>query len=95
MHAIDTALGVETQVTQMKRILLIAATFSLASAAPSHAQTPTPETRALNARLGVEINANIQCMTSAFAMQDQLTAAQSEVKRLTEKYEPKAEENKK
>lgn len=49
----------------------------------------TPHIRALNARLGTEINAGFQCMVSAFTLQDQLSAAQAEVKRLTDKYEKK------
>lgn len=52
----------------------------------------SPEVRALNMRVGAEINSNLQCSTAALTLQDQLQTAQAEVKRLTEKYEPKAKD---
>lgn len=52
----------------------------------------SPEVRALTLRVGSEINSSIQCATQAFAIQDKLTAVEAEVKRLTDKYEPKPTE---
>lgn len=51
----------------------------------------TPQVRALNLRISSEINTNLQCTTAAFDLQDKLAAAQAEIKRLTDKYEPKKE----
>lgn len=65
---------------------LIAAIAMLAT--PALAQ-PTPETQALQAKLMQELNAALQCSAMAITLQQQLATAQSEVKRLTEKYEPK------
>jgi hypothetical protein len=47
----------------------------------------TPQIRAMSARIGAEINANLQCNISALELQDKLKAAEAEVKRLTDKYE--------
>lgn len=54
----------------------------------------SPQIRALNLRISSEINTNMQCTTAAFDLQDKLSVAQSEVKRLTDKYEPKKNEAK-
>lgn len=54
----------------------------------------TPQVRALNLRISTEINSNLQCATAAFDLQDKLSVAQSEVKRLTDKYELKKNEAK-
>lgn len=55
----------------------------------------TPQVRALNLRISTEVGANLQCTTVAFDLQDKLSASQAEVKRLTDKYEPKPDEPKK
>lgn len=51
----------------------------------------SPQVRALNLRVGFEVNSNLKCSTMAIDLEDKLAAAQLEIKRLTEKYEPKKE----
>lgn len=51
----------------------------------------TPLERSLFSRVHAEVNANIQCVTTATELNDKLLAAQAEIKRLTDKYEPKPE----
>lgn len=59
----------------------------------AHAQQPpSPEVRALNARLNDQGNMCQQYATAAFGLQDKLAASEAEVKRLIEKYEPKKDE---
>ncbi len=60
---------------------------------PVLAQTPTPEVQALGQKLMAEINANIQCTTAGISLQQQLVAAQAQIKALQDKYE-KPEEKK-
>lgn len=50
-----------------------------------------PGERALLQKLNVEINNTLQCATSAFALQDQLSAAQARIKAMEEKYEAKTQ----
>lgn len=71
--------------------LILIASFCVMAVGAANAQQPlpSPEIRALNMRVGTEINANLQCSTNSITLQDKLTAADAEVKRLTEKYEPK------
>lgn len=57
--------------------------------APSQQQPPGE--RALLQKLNVEINNTLQCATSGFALQDQLSAAQAHIKALEEKYEAKTQ----
>lgn len=59
----------------------------------AHAETQSAESRALTLRIGQEVNASLQCSTQAFILQDKLAAAEAEVKRLTDKYEPKKEDD--
>ena len=72
----------------MKRLLalaIICVPFSVqAQEAPQ-----SPRERALSQRVLTEINNSLQCTTIAEGLADQLKAAQAEVKRLTDKYEPK------
>lgn len=49
----------------------------------------TPQMRALNMRISSEVNTNLQCATFVFDLQDKLATLQAEVRRLTDKYEPK------
>ncbi len=77
------------------RKILIAALILLPVSASAQQAPESPQVRALNMRIGAEINANLQCSTAVVSLQDQLTAAQAENKRLADKYEPKKEEPKK
>lgn len=52
----------------------------------------SPQVRALSGRLNIELNTSMQCTITVFTLQDQLTVAQSEIKRLSEKYEPKKDD---
>lgn len=54
---------------------------------------PTPELRALNERVNKEIMSGLQCSTYNYVLEDRVKAAEAEVKRLSEKYEPKKEES--
>ena len=78
------------------KILFVAAAltaiFMLAMNAASRAQqAPTPQVQALSNKLMQEINANLQCAEQAVYVQQQIAAAQAEIKRLTDKYEAKAD----
>jgi hypothetical protein len=83
------------------KILLVSAIlvslFMMAMNAATRAQNApaTPQVQALSQRLMGEINANLQCNAAAIEGQQQLAVANAEVKRLTDKYEPKAAEGKK
>lgn len=68
---------------------LLALTIGVAHVAAQQAP-PTPEVYALQVRVNQEINANLQCNAAAFSLQQQLAAAQTEIKALKEKYEPEA-----
>ena len=64
---------------------------------PSHAQqsvqiTPEATIKALTGRLNQEVNNSTQYTAAAITLQDKLTASEAEVKRLTEKYEPKKDD---
>lgn len=69
--------------------LIGASLFLLATTTAYAQEKQLPEVRALNMRVGAEINANLQCSTVAITLQDQLQVAQNEIKRLIEKYETK------
>jgi hypothetical protein len=72
----------------MKRFAVILFFFTLVYS--SHAQTPpTPEAQALAQKLMSEINANIQCAAANITLQQQFQAAQTKIKALEDKYEPK------
>lgn len=63
----------------------------------AYAQTPvqpSAQVRALSNRVLSELNDNLACSTANNELKDKLTVAETEVKRLTEKYEPKKDENK-
>lgn len=72
--------------------LMIWCTPSMFTMAAFAQQPESAQVRALNFRIGAEINSNIQCTTTALTLQDQLAVAQAEVKRLSDKYEPKKDE---
>lgn len=55
---------------------------------------PSAQVRALSNRVLSELNDNLQCSTANNELKDKLTASEAEVKRLTEKYESKKDENK-
>ena len=63
--------------------------FLMLLISPAFAQQQSPEVRALSSRVIGEVNANIQCSVANNQLQDKLAAAEAEVKRLTDKYEPK------
>lgn len=71
----------------MNRIFLIGILSTLASVAL--AAEPSPESRAMLDRIGMEVNANLQCTGANISLREKLSALESEVKRLTEKYETK------
>jgi len=73
-------------------MILRIALITLVLVAPAYAQqAQTPENKAYSFRIGQEVNANLACSTQVFTLQDKLTASESEVRRLTDKYEPKPE----
>lgn len=79
------------------KILLVAAAltamFMLVMNAASRAQQApsAAEVQALSQKLTTEINANLSCTTGAINLQNELVKANAEIKRLTDKYEPKKE----
>lgn len=64
--------------------------FLLALSSCAFAEEQSPQLRALSAKLGAEINANLVCGAQAIDLQDKLAAAQADLKALKDKYEPKA-----
>lgn len=76
----------------MKRFVIVAV---LLCSTPAVAQeSRTPAERAMFARVSAEVIANLQCATGVETLNDKLTAQQAEIKRLTDKYEPKPESKK-
>lgn len=63
--------------------------ISLLLISPAFAQQQTPEVRALSQRVMTEVNASLQCSVANNQLQDKLASLEAEVKRLTDKYEPK------
>lgn len=81
------------------KILMVAAIFTamfmLAMNVASRAQpAPSPKEQALSSKLSQEINNGLQCVEQLVTVNQQLAAAQAEVKRLTDKYESKPEPKK-
>lgn len=75
-----------------RRTALYVSAVLLGLCVPVYAQQQeTPQIRALNMRLGNEITGNLQCTTGAITLQDKLATVEAEVKRLTDKYEPKSD----
>lgn len=52
----------------------------------------SPQARALSDRVWAEVKSGVQCSMANYDLSDKLVAAQAEIKRLTEKYEPKPKE---
>lgn len=78
----------------MKKIVLVSVFASFASAAMAQqAPAPVPPVaQALYRKLSAEIDANIQCGTQLVTVQQELAAAQDEIKALKAKYEPPKKE---
>ncbi len=74
----------------MKRIALVLALL----ASPALAQQPSAAEQALSERLIAEIQSNVQARAQLIDVQRQLVTAQTRIKSLEEKYEPKLSEKK-
>lgn len=61
----------------------------LSSSALAQQPPSTPEAQALGAEIMAQLNAKLQCGTALITSQQALERAQAEIKRLTDKYEPK------
>lgn len=70
----------------MKRLILLAAFIATPAIAQ---QQPSPVEQALGQKLMQEISAGVQCTAQAITLKGEFDKSQEEVKRLTEKYEPK------
>jgi hypothetical protein len=73
------------------KVITTIAIFLLIGSPAFAQQQQSPMEQALAQKLGIEVNASLQCSASLIAAQAQLTAAQARVKELEAKYEPKAE----
>jgi hypothetical protein len=60
-------------------------------AVPALAQQQSPMEQALAQKLGIEVNASLQCSAAQITTQAELAKAQARVRELEAKYEPKAE----
>lgn len=78
----------------MKRLLFASLLIAAAASAQVPFVPPTPEAQALAQKLMAEINANIACTAAGISLNQQLVAAQAEIKRLKDKPEPKKDEPK-
>jgi outer membrane murein-binding lipoprotein Lpp len=72
------------------RILVSAFVLGLTTLA-ANAQQPqaSPEIRACNNKLGVEINNGLQLSSAVYAAQDEMAKLHARIKELEDKYEPK------
>lgn len=76
----------------MRLVCLIVTAGTIAISTSTMAQeSRTPAERAMFARVSAEVIANLQCAAGVETLNDKLTAQQAEIKRLTDKYEPKSE----
>lgn len=71
----------------MLKTTLLLLCFSVSAALAQ--QQASPLEQALGAKMMREMNDGLQCSANVIVAQQQLAAAQAEVKRLTDKYEPK------
>lgn len=68
----------------MIRAFIIAGALILTAPALAQPQQLTPMQQALNERLGIEINANVQAAAMIIDLQRQLAAAQAKIKEYDE-----------